>query len=372
MTKNKRESRVDINVKAFRWNFNKIKERVAPAKIAAVVKADAYGHGAEVLAREAEKLGAEYLCVAFPVTGIKLKKAGINTKILVLTKPSAEDAEIAIENDLELIVDGPETAKMISEAAGRSGKQAVVHIYIDTGMHCAGIPFDNANESIEKIREIENIYIKGIFTHFAASDWSDLQFTYLQIERFKKVLDEIRFYIPVVHAANTGGILQVPESYFDMVRPGLGLYGYYPSMLCKRSILLKPVLSYRSTVSAIKEYVEGVRFGYSLTYTANNDTKIATVLAGYADGVNRLLSNNGSVLIKGKEYPVVGRVAMDAILVDIGLDSGVEAGDEVVLIGKQGKNEITIYDWCERLSTIPYEITCNISQRIPRIYKNYK
>lgn len=365
-----RASYAEIDLAAFRWNFKKIQNHVKPAAIGAVVKANAYGHGIEEIAREAVKLGVHCLCVGFVQTGLKLREIGLDVPVLVLIPASYNEIEQAIHENLELSAYSLEDAQKVSAAAKRLTKKAVIHVFIDTGMHRAGLLWEQAVEEIKKIYELPGIRIKGIYTHFASADWSDLTFTYKQLDRFKSVLSGLPFTVPVIHAANSAAILQVKESLFNMVRPGLSLYGYYPSMQCKRPFLLRPVMSLKSYVADVQTYKANESIGYSLTYTIPEQTNIAAVPIGYGDGVNRLFSNNGSVLIRGKRYPIIGRVSLDWILADVGGETDIKPGDEVVLMGKQGNSKITIYEWCETLQTIPYEVTCNISSRVPRKFIN--
>ncbi|MFC1477244.1 alanine racemase [candidate division KSB1 bacterium] len=365
-----RSSCAEIDLAAFRWNFQQIENLVKPARIIAVVKADAYGHGVEEVAREAERLGAAYLCVAFVQEGFHLRESGITCPILVLIPPVQDEIACAIDNGLELVVHSYEQAREIDSAARKLKKKPDIQANIDTGMHRTGIHWEHAVKELIKINKLKNLSLNGLFTHFATSDWSDLNFAKEQLERFQSIVNALPFSVPFLHTANSGAIMQIPESYYSYVRPGISLYGYYPSLQCKRTLPLKPVLKLKSYVAHVKEYEANERFSYSLTYRTERRTGIATVPAGYADGVNRLLSNNGSVLIRDRKFPVVGIVTMDAILVDVGLESGVKDGDEVVLLGTQKYNEISMNEWCERLKTIPYEVTCNISKRIPRVVIN--
>ncbi|MFC1555437.1 alanine racemase, partial [candidate division KSB1 bacterium] len=330
-----RNSFAEIDLKAFRWNFDQIKKQVQPAKIASVVKANAYGHGDIRISEQAVMSGTEYLCFEIVQNGIRIRKSGINAPILIFIPPGNDEIEPAILKNLDLTVNSLKTAENISDAAAAINKTAKVHIFIDTGMHNIGIDWNSAPELIHKIEKLPNVEIKGLCTHFATSDWSDLTFAYDQLERFDSVIKKIDPDIPFIHCASTGAILQMKESYFNMVRPGIGLYGYYPSMICKRTLHLKPVMSLRSYVSHISEFEKGEEFGYSLTYRTGKRTKIVSVPVGYGDGINRLLSNNSEVLIGGRKYPVIGRVAMDWIMVDIGLDNKIMENDEVVLLGKQ-------------------------------------
>jgi len=218
----------------------------------------------------------------------------------------------------------------------------------------------------------ENIELEGIYTHFASADELDKSFTYLQLARFQDILEELnkmKIEIAVKHAANSAAILDVPESWFNFVRPGLMLYGYYPSQSVSKSVQLKPSLTLKSEILFIKEIDRGESVGYGRTFISRQKTRIATLPLGYADGYNRLLSNQMHVLIHGKEYPVVGLVAMDMITVDIGMEAEILEGDEVILLGSPDTNsELSIESVSRRLNTIPYEVTCRVSKRVPRVY----
>ncbi|MCP4724181.1 MAG: alanine racemase, partial [bacterium] len=324
----------EIDLEAFRHNYRLIEEKVAPAKVAAAVKADAYGHGLEVIAKELETLGASFLCTAYAFEAVELREAGIKIPVLVMVRPLENEIEEAVKLNIELTVDNIDTGRQISDVCKRAGVEGVIHINIDTGMHRPGFDPYNDIEKIIELSELDNIRIKGMFTHFATADWDELDFTYEQLKKLDHVVEKLPFRVPVVHAANSAASLRAPKTYLNTVRPGLSLYGYYPSEFCRQSPDLKSVMSLKSYVSDIKEYSAGESFGYSRTHTAEEDTKIAYIPAGYADGVNRLFSNNGSVLINGSRYPIVGRVDMDAIMVDTGPDDNISRGDEVVLFGK--------------------------------------
>ncbi|MFC1733545.1 alanine racemase [candidate division KSB1 bacterium] len=362
-----RLSYAEIDLAAFRWNFTQIQK---PARIAAVVKANAYGHGIGEVSRESLNLGAACLCVAFVQEGLYLRAEGFECPVLVFIPPGQDEIEAAVEHDLELTPDSYEKARQISETAQTLNRKALIQVNIDTGMHRTGVHWEHAAEELNKMYELPHVEIKGVYTHFATADWADLNFSSEQLRRFRSVLEKLLFDVQSTHAANSGAILQAGDAYFDMVRPGISLYGHYPSQYCRRTLKLRPVMTLKSYVMHLREYRAKERFSYSLTYCIEKDTVIATVPIGYADGVNRLLSNSGSVLIRGREFPVVAVVSMDSILVDVGEGSGITEGDEVVLLGKQGAGEIKMQSWCEKLQSIPYEVTCNISDRMPRRYVN--
>jgi alanine racemase len=244
---------------------------------------------------------------------------------------------------------------------------------VDTGMGSIGVRYDKAVEFIKSIKSIKNLSISGIYTHCSCSDEKDSAYTNLQIKRFKDVLaglDEIKIHIPLKHMANSAAILGYPGVYFDMVRPGLSLYGLYPSEEVSRVIGIKPVMSLKSRVVHIKDMVQGDVVGYGRAYTIARPARVATLPLGYNDGYSRLFSNAGKVIIRGMKAPIIGRVCMDQCFVDVTDIKGISVGDEVVLYGSQGQETISVESIAKQLNTIPYEVTCSISSRVPRIYIN--
>lgn len=363
---------VEINLGAIAHNLQEIKRKVAPAEIMAVIKADAYGHGLKEVARVALENNARYLGVSTVEEGVQLRKQ-TTTPILVFGGFFENQIKACLEHDLELTLFDFERAGALSKQAQASGNSAKVHIKVDTGMTRVGVHWQESLDFICRVSELRYVKIVGIYTHFASADAKDKSFAKTQLQRFQKVLTELEMrniQIPLKHTANSGAILDLPESYFDMVRPGVSIYGYYPSFEATESINLQPAMSFKSQVVAVKQVESGTKISYDSTYETVKQTKIVTVPVGYADGYNRLLSNQGEVLIRGKRYPVVGQVCMDFIMVDIGLENDIQTGDEVVLLGCQGDEEISIYEICEKLNTIPYEFTCMISSRVPRVYKS--
>lgn len=362
----------EINLGAIAHNLQEIKKKVAPAEIMAVIKADAYGHGLKEVARVALENNARYLGVSTVEEGVQLRKQ-TTTPILVFGGFFENQIKACLEHDLELTLFDFERAGALSKQAQASGNSAKVHIKVDTGMTRVGVHWQESLDFICRVSELRYVKIVGIYTHFASADAKDKSFAKTQLQRFQKVLTELEMrniQIPLKHTANSGAILDLPESYFDMVRPGVSIYGYYPSFEATESINLQPAMSFKSQVVAVKQVESGTKISYDSTYETVKQTKIVTVPVGYADGYNRLLSNQGEVLIRGKRYPVVGQVCMDFIMVDIGLENDIQTGDEVVLLGCQGDEEISIYEICEKLNTIPYEFTCMISSRVPRVYKS--
>lgn len=336
----------------------------------AVVKANAYGHGALEVATTALASGASHLGVALVEEGMELRAQGVKAPILVFGGMVPEQAALFVENDLTATVYTPQAAEALAGAAQRLGKAATVHVKIDTGMGRVGITWSEALPFLRWLAAQEGLRVEGMYTHFATSDEKDKAFAELQLARFRQVVEgvEAMGLRLIKHAANSGAILDMPESYFDLVRPGVMMYGYYPSPHTSRSLPLRPAMTFKTRVLFVKKIARGTSISYGRQFIAARPTTIATLPVGYADGYNRLLSNQGEVLIRGKRYPVVGRVCMDQIMVDLGPESDVLPGEEVVLFGRQGDEEVSVYSICEKLGTIPYEVTCWVSARVPRVY----
>ncbi|NIR50473.1 alanine racemase [candidate division KSB1 bacterium] len=362
----------EVDLRAIAYNLKQIRQRVAPAQIMAVVKANAYGHGLERVVRVALENEVRYFGVARLEEGIELRQLLDNVPILVFGGFFKSQIEQLLEYDLEVTVFDLDRAQALSTVADELGRPARVHVKVDTGMGRIGVDWQQVGKFMARLQDLPGLEIVGIYTHFSNSDEQDKSYANAQIERFKKViakLEQDRIHVPIKHAANSGAVLNLPESYFDMVRPGVMMYGYYPSEQVSKSVALKPAMSLKSKVIAIKRVEAGTFISYNRTYQTSQRTNIATVAIGYGDGYNRLLSNRGEVLIHGRRYPIVGRVCMDQIMVNVGDDTEIQIGDEAVLWGRQGNEEITIYEICEKLETIPYEVTCRISERVPRVYK---
>lgn len=368
----------EIDLDAVDFNIKSIIKRVGGrAKIIGTVKADAYGHGAVEVSKVLEENGIDMFSVAMIDEGINLRNNGIKAPILVLGLTPPEYVKEAVEYDLIQTVSDYNTAEAISKAAKELSKKAVIHIKIDTGMGRIGFrPEKESFDEIENISKLENIEINGIFTHFCTSDEKDKTFTYVQKEKFVYAVKELEkrgINIPLKHASASAGLMDFDDLFFNAVRPGIILYGYYPSDdVMKDRLPIKPVMSLKSNVMYIKDIENGDTIGYGRTYMANEKRTIATIPAGYADGYNRLLSNKGCVLVNGKRAQLKGRICMDQCMADI---TGINAKqwDEVVLMGKQGNEEITADEIANEIGTISYEVLCMVSKRVPRVYiKNGK
>lgn len=374
-----RPTRAEINLDNLQHNISEIKRITSSgAFLCAVVKADAYGHGAVEVANTALSCGARYLAVAILEEAVFLREAGIKAPILILGFTPEEQFDKIVEYGITQTVYNLNSAKLLSKKAKECGVKAKVHIKLDTGMSRIGFPArTSCLTDIEEIFKLPGIEVEGVFTHFAKADERDKSFTKEQYEKFDmiiKALDSRGFRIPIKHVANSAAIIDLPEMHLDMVRPGIVLYGIYPSDEVKREkINLKPVMSFKTRVSHVKRVPAGTPISYGGTFVTKRESVIATLPVGYADGYPRLLSSRAEVLIKGKRAPIVGRICMDQCMVDVTDVPGVMPGDDVELFGEGKNGGVTADEIARIVGTIPYEIVCGISKRVPRIYiKNGK
>lgn len=375
--KNNRISRpawAEIDLSAIAHNLNELRRVTGNgAKIMAVVKANAYGHGAIEVTRTVLANGADFLAVALLNEALELRQAGINAPILILGYTPYEQLIEAVKENITLPIYNIEGAKAVSDAATALGKKAKIHIKIDTGMGRLGFLTDiNAAGEIMKIAAFPGVELEGMFTHFAVSDIKDKEYTNKQFEKFSEIDRQLRklgLNIPLKHTANSAAIIDLPDFHADMVRAGVSLYGLYPSNeVFKEKVNLIPAMTFKARVANVKTVPAGTSISYGRTYITEKETKVATIPVGYADGYTRLLSNRAHVLVKGIRVPVIGRVCMDQFMVDVSNVPDVAIGDEVVLIGRQGDQEVTVDELAELIGTINYEIVCMVSGRVPRIY----
>jgi len=358
-------------------NVAYLKRLVAPAELCAVVKADAYGHGAVPVARAALAAGATWLAVALAEEGHELREAGIEAPVLVLSEPAPEAMELVARDRLTATVYTRAGLRALSEAATISpGGKLPVHIKVDTGMHRVGAEPEVALELARALTREPRLELEGIFTHLAVADEPANEFTALQLQRLDEVTRRLAaegLRVRVVHAANSAGALFHPSARYDLVRLGISVYGLAPSLETRSAPAaepLSPVLSLKARVSYCKTVAAGDGLSYGLRYRLERASDVATVPLGYADGVpRRLFEVGGEVLIGGRRRPIAGAVTMDQLLVDCGPGSLVRPGDEVVLLGRQGTASIGPWEWAERLGTIAYEVTCGLSARLPRVYR---
>jgi len=364
----------EIDLGAIAHNVKEIRRVAVPtAKVMAVVKANGYGHGAVEVSRTALANGAEWLGVARVAEGVALREAGIEAQVLILGYIHPEQFGEAVRHRLSQTVYTRDMARALADAAVREGVLARVHFKVDTGMGRIGWPAGpGVVREILELARLPHLKVEGIFTHFAAADVADKTYTLEQFHKFMEVVDELRkngLEFPLRHAANSAAVMELPETHLDLVRAGIIIYGLYPSDEVDRGrIDLRPAMSLKARVAYVKKALAGCKVSYGCTFTTGRPTVIATLPLGYADGYSRLLSSKGEALLHGRRAPVVGRVCMDQVMVDAGHIPGVRVGDDAVLIGRQGDEEISADEVASKLGTINYEVTCMISHRVPRVY----
>ncbi len=370
----------EINLEAVQKNFLWVKSMVSSdTAVMGVIKADGYGHGAVEVAKALEQIEAPYLGVSSLDEAVELHQAGIQTPTLILG---------SVLPDLNAISGDPllptftftvctlDVAKVLQEEARKQQCPIKIHVKVDTGMGRLGVWYEQAAKWIKELAQFDALRLEGIYTHFANMDERDLNDTLEQIGRFSWLLEMLEVQeMPARyrHAANSLAVTRLPASHFNMVRPGIILYGVWPAsenLPDSERVPLSPVFSLKTRVVFLKHTPEGRRLGYSGTYTTQRPTRIATLPIGYGDGYPVALSNKAKVLVKGIHAPVVGKVSMDQTLIDVGHISGIEVGDEVVLIGSQGERQISVEEVSRWAGRIPYEFLCGITQRVPRVYYN--
>jgi len=361
-------AQIDLDVLAF--NFRQLQKRVPKGvKILAVVKADAYGHGAIPISHKLEKLGVEYLGVAIPQEGVELRRGGVKAPILVLGGIYGGDIETIFRFNLTPVVFHKEALKSISKMAQRGKKKVRVHIKVDTGMGRLGVPLSLWPNFLKEIPHFPKVEVEGILSHFSMSEEDYTKHQWDQFLGAVRCAEELGIRCKYLHMASSAMLTTSAHYSGNLVRPGIMLYGAYPSPVLKNLIHLKPVMTLKTRIHFLKSVPSGSRISYGGTFVTRRESLIATLPIGYADGYSRTLSNRGEVLVRGKRAPVVGKVCMDFIMADVTDIPKVSLGDEVVLIGSQGKEIITAEEIADRMNTISYEVFCSIGKRIPRIYK---
>lgn len=366
-----RVTQAEVELSALRYNVKQVMKRVgANVRVLGVVKANAYGHGLVAASKAIIEAGARYLGVAFVEEGLELRQ---HTKlpILVLSPPLDNSLETYVRFDLDATITSIEMAHALDAVAKSGGKKARVQIKVDTGMGRIGFLPEVTIEAIRAVSALKNLEIVGVYSHFATSDETNKEFARKQLSIFRGIVSSVKdlgISSVLFHIANSGGVLDMPDSYFDMVRPGIMTYGYYPSLETSESVDIRPALSLKSGVALVKTLKAGTSVSYGRKYFTKRESRIAVVPVGYGDGFTRLLTGKASVLIKGKRYPIVGTITMDHMMVDLGSDYEVQQGDEVVLVGRSGDEAITAWELASKLGTIPYEVLCMINGRVPRIY----
>ncbi len=365
-----RPTHVLVDLDKLTQNYKAIQRAVGETMVMPILKANAYGHGLVRVGQHMQGIGAKVLGVAYLEEGILLREAGVTTPILVLGGILGSQTPLFLQHDLTLTVSSQQKLEQVEDAAASMGVKARVHLKIDTGMERIGVHYYSAESLLDSSLKCKHVEIEGIFSHFANADAADLSSAKLQLERFLEVL---HFYekrslpAPLRHMANSGAILQLPESWMDIVRPGILLYGVYPSPAVRRTIEVEPAITWTSRVVYFKVVKAGHPISYGSTWQGDHDVRVVTVPVGYGDGYFRSMSGKAQVLIHGKRYPVVGTICMDQFMVNIEQDSAFNE-DEVILVGESGEEKIAVEELAEWGATIPYEVLTNINTRVPRVY----
>ena len=362
---------VHVDLGCIAANYAAIASHVgAQTRVMPILKANAYGHGLVEVARHLEQQGVPYIGLAYLEEGIRLRQEGIRTPILVMGGIVGRQIPLFLEHDLTLTASSVDKLVAIEECARSMGRVAKVHLKIDTGMERIGIHWYSATPLLEASLGCRDVSVEGVFSHFANGDSADLSHARIQLERFLEVL---RFYedrsvpTPIRHIANSGGVLQLPESHLDLVRPGILTYGVYPTPEVARTVQVRPALRWLTRVVFFKVVQPGSAVSYGSTWTPEHLCRVVTLPVGYGDGYLRSASGRAQVILNGRRYPVVGRICMDQMMVDLGWDSAYN-GDEAVLIGEDGAASVTVEDMADWAGTIPHEILTNINTRVPRVY----
>jgi len=366
-----RPTHVEVDLDVLAGNYRAIAAHVAPARVMPILKANAYGHGLVEVARLLERLAAPCVGVAYLEEGLRLRQHGVRLPVLVLGGILGSQIPRFLEHDLTLTASSVDKLRAIEAHAATVGRTATVHLKIDTGMERIGVHWYSALALLEESLRCPHVRVEGIFTHFANADGRDLGHARLQLERFEEVL---RFYerrslpLPLRHAANSGAILQLRESHLDLVRPGILFYGALPSAEVPAIVPVRQALRWLTRVVFFKVVRAGNPVSYGSEWAPSAETRVVTLPVGYGDGYARAMSGKAEVIVRGKRYPVVGRICMDQVMVSIGGDSAYN-GDEVILLGRQGAAAISIEEMAAWAGTIAHEILTSINTRVPRVYR---
>lgn len=358
-----RATRAIINLGAISYNVAQIRKKIGKRNLMAVVKADGYGHGAVEVSRVALRSGADCLGVAIPEEGQQLREAGIEAPILVLGLIQPEEAYKVVNSRLAQTVASVELLEALSQEARKTSTKVKVHVKVDTGLGRIGIHPKDAVPFVRKVKSFKNLNLEGLFSSFSTP--TDQKYSKQQLQLFDQVIGDLRqAEIPKKHIANSEAVLGIPESYYDMIRVGILIYGLYRSEEVIHSIEVHPAMVFKTKVSAVKTVPPGTPIGYGKTLTTNKESIVATLPVGYADGYRRQLSNRGQVLIRGHRVPVIGRICMDMCMVNASDVKGVQPGDDVILFGR----EISINEIAARSNTNIDEVLSGIGKRVPRVY----
>ena len=363
-----------VDLDALRWNFCQIRERVGPAvKILAMIKANAYGHGAPAVAQALAAEGCDAFGVATLEEGVELRQAGIRASILILAGVYSEQVDQFLQNTLTPVLHELEILRRLDTALQDRRTTLKIHLEVDTGMGRIGFLAAEIDSWLPELSKLKSLKLEGIFSHFSEAESRNEHYTETQLKNFLRVVDRLRhagLLPPLVHMAKSAALITVPASHFAIVRPGLILYGIYPCPDMAKEITLKPVLTWKTRIIELKRLSKGASIGYGRTFVTRRESLIATLPVGYADGYQRVLSNCAAVLVRGNRAPVVGRISMDLTTIDVTDIGGVQQGDEVVLLGRQNDAEISADEMAAWANTISYEILTSIGTRVPRIHHN--
>ena len=363
----------EVNLDHIAHNVRQFRQSIGPmTQIMAVVKADGYGHGAAAVAETALNSGASSLAVAFAAEAIDLRRKGIEAPILLLGYTDPDNFPYLVEYKLTPTVFGFDTALALSKMAVEDGVTIPVHIKVDTGMGRLGLLPEEAVEVVSRIKLLPGLITEGIFTHLAAAEEKDKTYTREQLRLFNRILDQCHkkgIIFPLIHAANSAAAMDYPAARYNLIRLGLAMYGSYPSPdQDNNDFYLLPVLTFKSRVVLVKRVAPGTAISYGCTYRTKEESLIATIPVGYADGYSRLLSNKGQILIRGQRAPVVGNICMDHFMADVSHIPGVQLNDEVVIYGRQGDQQVSVEEAADKVGTISYELLCSVGKRVARLY----
>lgn len=365
-----RNTFIEINLNNLKNNLQIIANHINGSKIMPIIKANAYGHGMIGISKNLNHPAVEMLGIAYPSEGVELRSAGETRKIIIMIPPELDEITEVIDNKLDITIGHLKYFPEIDKIARRRGIKINAHIYLNTGMNRDGISLEEFQKLLGEIESYKHINFEGLCSHFATSDFDDKSFAEEQISIFKKALEiaktrKIKF--KYIHFANSGAIYNLPKSHYNMVRPGFAIYGLMPRKDFADAMGLKPTLALKTHIKKIFKLQKGQTTGYSMKYIAPQNTKIAVIPIGYGDGVPLSLTNNMQCLIEGKRFNVVGSICMDQMFIDIDKEN-INEGEQVVLIGRQGAEEITAYELADRANTIPYNILTSILKRVPRVF----
>jgi alanine racemase len=367
-----RQTAAEINLGSLEFNYRQLQKRIPKGvKVLAVVKADAYGHGAIPISLKLEKLGVEYLGVAMAEEGVELRKGGVKAPILILGGIYGGELDQIFRFNLTSVAFRKDSLQLLSREAERRRRKVRVHLKVDTGMGRLGVPLNLWPAFLEEVKRFPIIEVEGILSHFSMTE-EEAAFTARQWREFQRAVGmakEMGISCKYLHTASSATLTTIPSYSGNLVRPGIMLYGSYPSPMFQALIKLRPVMTLKTCIHFLKSVPPRTRISYGGTFVTKRESLIATLPIGYADGYSRRLSNRGEVLIRGRRAPVVGTVCMDFVMADVTRIPNVSIGDEVILMGKQGREEITAEEIAEKIGSISYEVLCSIGKRVPRVYK---